>query len=257
MLEFTIAETQSGGSYLADCTSRNGLIQVEPLSTDLDRNAFWQSGQPPSWADKNGWGTDEYGHWVTFSITNKQGNRVTQRMRWIEPGTFQMGSPADEPERYDDEGPQHPVTISRGFWLFDTACTQALWEAVMGDNPSQFKGADRPVKNVRWNDCQTFLQRVNERLSGLDLALPSEAQWEYACRAGTTTPFSFGATITPEQVNYNGDYPYAGGKKGLNRQETVPVASLPPNPWGLYEMHGNVYEWCARPLALQLPGCPV
>ena len=92
--------------------------------------------------------------------------------------------------------------------------------------------------------ARTFSKRLNERLPGLDLALPSEAQWEYACRAGTTTPFSFGATITPEQVNYNGDYPYAGGKKGLYRQETVPVASLPANPWGLYEMHGNVWEWC-------------
>ena len=155
-----------------------------------------------------------------------------------------MGSPEDEPERYDDEGPQHPVMIGRGFWLFDTACTQALWEAVMGENPSRFKGADRPVENVSWNDCQDFLKRLNERLPGLDLALPSEAQWEYACRAGTTTPFSFGANITPEQVNYDGNYPYAGGKKGLYRQETVPVASLPPNPWGLYEMHGNVWEWC-------------
>ncbi len=113
----------------------------------------------------------------------------------------------------------------------------------MGNNPSRFKGAYRPVEQVTWNDCQDFLKRLNERLPGLDLELPSEAQWEYACRAGTTTPFSFGATITPEQVNYNGDYPYAGGKKGLNRQETVPVASLPPNSWGLYEMHGNVWEW--------------
>ncbi len=84
---------------------------------------------------------------------------------------------------------------------------------------------------------------MNERLPGLDLTLPSEAQWEYACRAGTTTPFSFGANITPEQVNYNGNYPYAGGEKGRYRQQTVPVASLPPNRWGLYEMHGNVWEW--------------
>ncbi|MCB1768240.1 MAG: formylglycine-generating enzyme family protein, partial [Candidatus Competibacteraceae bacterium] len=165
-------------------------------------------------------------------------------MRWIEPGVFQMGSPENEPERLSDEGPQHPVTIGQGFWLFDTACTQALWEAVMGKSPSRFKGDDRPVENVRWNDCQDFIKRLNERLSGLDPTLPSEAQWEYACRAGTTTPFSFGDNITPEQVNYNSNYPYAGGKKGRYRQETVPVASLPPNPWGLYEMHGNVWEWC-------------
>jgi len=242
-LEFVAAEKPPSGSYLADCTSRNGLIQVEPLSADsVDRNAFWRSGQPPSWADD--WGTDDYGHWVTFSVENQQGNKVTQRMRWIEPGAFQMGSPEDEPERWNAEGPQHPVMIGQGFWLSDTACTQALWEAVMGENRSRFKGADRPVEDVRWNDCQNFLDRLNERLPGLDLVLPSEAQWEYACRAGTTTPFSFGATITPQQVNYDGNFPYAGGKMGLYRQETVPVASLPPNPWGLHEMHGNVWEWC-------------
>ncbi len=236
------------GSYLGALRTVNRLVQIlrtTPASADPDRNAFWRSGQPPSWADKDGWGTDDYGHWVTFSITNQQGQQITQKMRWIEPGTFLMGSPEDEPERFDDEGPQHPVAIRQGFWLFDTACTQALWEAVMGQNPSQFKGPGRrPVEQVSWNGCQTFLKQLNERLPGLDLALPSEAQWEYACRAGTTTPFSFGDNITPEQVNYHGDYPYPGGKTGLYRQETVPVASLPPNLWGLFEMHGNVREWC-------------
>ena len=235
VMEFAVAETRPGGSHLVDITSRNGLIQIEAI------DPFWKSGQPPTWADD--WGTDKHGHWVTFSMEDKQGNKVTQRMRWIEPGTFQMGSPEDEPERFDWEGPQHQVTISRGYWLFDTACIQALWQAVMGNNPSRFQGSDRPVENVTWNDCQNFLKKLNERLPGLDLDLPSEAQWEYACRASTTTPFSFGADITPDQVNYNGNYPYAGGQKGVYREQTVPVASLPPNPWGLYEMHGNVWEW--------------
>ena len=213
------------------------MIQIEP-----DPNLFWKSGQPPRWADD--WGTDDYGHWVTFSVKGQQGDKITQRLRWIEPGMFLMGSPEDEPERRYNEGPQHPVTIRRGFWLFDTACTQALWEAVMGDNPSRFEGADHPVERVSWNDCQDFLNRLNAIKPGLDLSLPSEAQWEYACRAGTTTPFSFGDNITSEQVNYNGNYPYASGKKGVYRKETVPVASLPPNRWGLYEMHGNLWEWC-------------
>jgi formylglycine-generating enzyme required for sulfatase activity len=235
-LEFVAAETLPSGSHLADCTSHNGLIRIDPLPADSDRYAFWRSDQPPSWADD--WGTDDYGHWVTFSV-----KWVTQKMRWIEPGTFQMGSPDDEPERYDREGPQHPVTIGQGFWLFDTACTQALWEAVMDENPSRFQGDDRPVEYVSWNDCQAFLNRLNERVPRLDLTLPSEAQWEYACRAGTITPFSFGLNITHKQVNYNGEYPYADGKKSFYRQQTVPVASLPPNPWGLYEMHGNVWEW--------------
>jgi formylglycine-generating enzyme required for sulfatase activity len=152
-----------------------------------------------------------------------------------------MGSPPTEAERSDNEGPQHEVTISKGFWLFDTACTQALWQAVMG--PRFFKGSDRPVGSVSWDDVQGFLQRI-KRVPGVDLRLPTEAQWEYACRAGTATPFSFGETIASDQVNYDGDYPYAGGRKGLYRRETVPVASLPANSWGLYEMHGNVWEWC-------------
>lgn len=144
-------------------------------------------------------GSDRFGLWSEIAIESSQGEPVIQCLRWIPPGRFWMGSPKDEPERWDDEGPQHRVTISQGFWLFDTACTQVLWQAVMGSNPSAFKGADRPVETVSWNDCQDFLKRLNERLPGLDLSLPTEAQWEYACRAGTTTPFSFGANITPER----------------------------------------------------------
>jgi formylglycine-generating enzyme required for sulfatase activity len=96
-----------------------------------------------------------------------------------------MGSPESEEGRWDDEGPPHEVSIATGFWIFDTPCTHALWEVVMGTNPSQFKGPDRPVETVSWDDCQEFVRRVNERLVGLKLGLPSEAQWEYACRAGS------------------------------------------------------------------------
>ncbi|MER2517239.1 MAG: formylglycine-generating enzyme family protein, partial [Candidatus Accumulibacter phosphatis] len=170
---------------------------------------------------------------------------IRQRCRWIEAGHFRMGSPADEPAHLENEA-QHEVTLSRGFWLADTACTQALWQAVTGANPSEFQDDVRnPVENVSWRDVQAFLSELNRRMPGLQARLPSEAEWEYACRAGTTTPFSFGDDISPEQVNYNGDSPYAGGEKGLNREKTVPVGSLPANPWGLYEMHGNVWEWCA------------
>ena len=167
-----------------------------------------------------------------------------------------MGSPVDEAERFEDESPQHEVTISRGFWLFDTACTQALWQAVMGDNPSHFKGADRPVENVSFEDVAVFLERLNERLPGLDLVLPTEAQWEYACRAGTDTPFSFGANITTDQVNYAGFAPYAGAAEGEYRGQTVPVGSLPANPWGLFEMHGNVREWCVDTWHESYDGAP-
>jgi formylglycine-generating enzyme required for sulfatase activity len=160
-----------------------------------------------------------------------------------------MGSPPDEPERYENEGPVHEVRFAEGFWLAETACAQDLWTEVMGENPSRFKDSGdslrRPVERVSWNDVQTFLKTINERVRGLDLVLPSEAQWEYACRAGATTPFSFGGNIDPGAVNYDGGFPYAGATKGLDRGKTVPVCSLPPNPWGLYEMHGNVWEWCA------------
>ena len=136
------------------------------------------------------------------------------------------------------------MTLTKGFWLADTACTQALWQAVMGENPSSFRGADRPVEQVSWEDCQEFLERVNNETPRLNLRFPTEAEWEYACRAGTTTPFWFGAAITTDQVNFDGNYPYADGEKGRFREETVPVKTLPPNGWGLYEMHGNLWEWC-------------
>ncbi len=168
---------------------------------------------------------------------------ITQRLRWIGPGRLLMGSPADEQDRFKDER-QHEVCHTRGFWLAETACTQALWQAVMGDNPSGFNGERRPVDTVSWIDVQRFLERLNSAEPGLTARLPTEAEWEYACRAGTTTPFSFGEDIDPAQANYNGNYPYCGDTKGLYREQTVDVASLPANPWGLYEMHGNLWEWC-------------
>ena len=188
-------------------------------------------------------GVDEFGLYAGFAVGD-----IAQRSRWIEPGTFLMGSPGNETDRSDDET-QHVVRLSRGYWLADTACTQAMWQAVMGDNASNFKDDRRPrnpVEQVSWKDVvQEFVPRLNRLVPGLEAGLPSEAQWEYACRAGTQTAFSFGETTTPEQVNYNGNYPYKGGRKGLNRQHTVPVGSLPANEWGLYEMHGNVWEWCS------------
>ncbi len=169
---------------------------------------------------------------------------VTQRFVWIEPGSFLMGSPEDEAGRRGDET-QHEVTLTKGFWLADTACTQGLWQAVVGNNPSHFQGKKRnPVEQVSWYDAQRFIEKLQRRVAGLELRLPTEAEWEYGCRAGTTTPFSFGDELTPNLVNYDGEIPYADGARGLYRMKTVAVASLPANAWGLYEMHGNVWEWC-------------
>ena len=188
-------------------------------------------------------GIDEYGTYADLHISTGYG-KATQRMRWIEPGTFLMGSPSCEAERWDNEGPQHLVTLTKGFWLADTACTQALWQAVMGNNPSYFRDNEQnPVENVSWNDVQEFLRTIETLLPGVEACLPTEAQWEYACRAGTTTVFSFGNQITPKQANYDGGYPYADGEEGEYRGSTLPVKSLPINAWGLYDMHGNVAEW--------------
>ncbi|MCI0734633.1 MAG: formylglycine-generating enzyme family protein [Methylococcaceae bacterium] len=200
------------------------------------RSWLEQGFEKPEWADD--FGVDEYGMYAIFKFKN-----VAQTMRWIPPGSFTMGSPEDEPERRDGETP-HEVLLTRGFWLADSACTQALWEAVMGNTPIMFKGPDRPVENVSWDEAQALIMKINAGRPGLTLRMPSEAEWEYACRAGTITPFWFGDNIRPEQVNYNGGYPYAGAEKGQYRGQTLAVKSLPCNGWGLYEMHGNVWEWC-------------
>lgn len=165
----------------------------------------------------------------------------------IPAGRFTMGSPETEPERHESEGPQRPVTIARPFALGRYAVTQAEWQALMGNNPSRFKGDRNPVERVSWEDAQAFIKKLNAKL-GLSAAdayrLPSEAEWEYACRVGTTTPFWWGRTITSKQANYDGNYTYNNGAKGEYRQSTVSVDQFDPNPFGLYQTHGNVYEWC-------------
>jgi sulfatase modifying factor 1 len=171
------------------------------------------------------------------------GGGVEMTFAWCPPGTFLMGSPAGEAERSDDEL-QHRVTLTKGFWLGIHQVTQAQWQAVMGDNPSNFKGVDLPVDNVSWEDCQKFVEKAGKKI-GKEFRVPTEAEWEYACRAGTTTPFSFGQTISTDQANYDGNYTYADGRKGVYRKKTTPVGTFPANLWGLHDMHGNVWEWCA------------
>ena len=163
---------------------------------------------------------------------------VEYAFRWCPAGTFMMGSPASEPGRRDNET-QHSVTLSHGFWMLETQVTQAMWESVMRSNPSHFKGAKLPVEMVSWNDCQEYIKKLNELLAGTPVApagyqfsLPTEAQWEYACRAGTTTAYHFGDTLTQQQANFDGN-------------QTKEVGSYPANVWGLKDMHGNVWERCA------------
>jgi formylglycine-generating enzyme required for sulfatase activity len=198
-------------------------------------------------------GLDIIGPFANLSVTGANGQH-TQTFRYIAPGRFLMGSPEaetaglDNSNVYEDERPQHYVTISDGFWLADTACTQGFWQAIMGENPSRFTaenqgGPNHPVEQVSWNMIQPFLQKLSALLPNCLVTLPTEAEWEYACRAGTATPFSFGDAIDAGQVNC-GNYNYGGGK-GEGRGHTVAVKDLPANDWGLYQMHGNVWEWCA------------
>ena len=162
------------------------------------------------------------------------------KMLWVQPGTFMMGSPIGESVHEDDKS-QHSVTLTEGFWLGKHEVTQVQWEAVMSSNPSEFKSGDRPVERVTWLDATSFCEKLTElenkagRLpAGMSYQLPTEAQWEYACRAGTQTAYAYGDSLTADHANIDG---VIGA--------TVKVGRHKPNAWGFHDMHGNVWEWCA------------
>ncbi|HEX8846972.1 MAG TPA: formylglycine-generating enzyme family protein [Pyrinomonadaceae bacterium] len=180
---------------------------------------------------------------------------------YIPAGTFMMGSSdaevqaayenlrlystAAKLEWFIPEKPKHQVMIREGFYMGRYEVTQAQWQKVMGDNPSNFKACNQcPVENISWNETQEFIRRMNARGDGYKYRLPTEAEWEYACRAGTTTAFAFGDSLSSEQANFDGNQPYGGAAKRTYRYKTTPVGSFQPNAWGLYDMHGNVWEWC-------------
>jgi formylglycine-generating enzyme required for sulfatase activity len=254
---------------------RTGVIDLLPIDHPL------ADGTGPAWAAE--WGDDdEFGPFAILEVpcdekllADKRSAgcpMVRQRWRYIPPGEFLMGSPVDEAGHYEREGPQHRVRLTQGFWIADTPCTQGLWHAVMGTNPSRFEDDERPVERVSWLETQQFLTRLNERIPTLRAALPTEAQWEYACRAGSTTPiYGTQSGSTPWRIEGHNNAPaldpiaWYGGNSGLDFElsEGADSSSWPekqyphrkagthrvglklPNPWGLYDMLGNVWEWCA------------
>ena len=169
-------------------------------------------------------------------------NSIGMKFVWIRPGSFLMGNPKDEKKGFNE--PLHRVTLTKGFYMGVFAVTQEEWAQVIDTLPSEFRGEKNlPVENVSWDECQAFIKELRTK-DKKPYRLPTEAEWEYACRAGTKTQFHFGDTIGRDQVNYDCWYPYGNDKRDVRREKTTPVGTFPANAWGLHDMHGNVAQWC-------------
>jgi formylglycine-generating enzyme required for sulfatase activity len=189
---------------------------------------------------------------IAWTATDSEGTLtlpggVIMKFAWIPPGKFLMGTPVSEGGRDSDEKPQHEVTISNGFWMGVTEVTQPQWESVMPSNPSQFRGELLPVDSVTWNECQQFVARLNVG-RGAVFQLPTESQWEYACRAGSTTPFFFGYDAA-QLINFAWYF-------NNSSSATHPVGLKKPNPWGLFDIYGNQEEWCQDVYQSNYKGAP-
>ena len=202
---------------------QDGTEFILKPATQAGKKAKWQ-GDYNAWAWASDYGIDQYGLWAVLSVKS-----VNFKLRWIAEGSFIMGSPEDEKGRFDGEI-QHKVTLTKGFWLAETSVTQAQWQSIMGNKQSKPKESNLPVNYVSWKDCQSFIKKLKRLVPEFNPQLPSEAQWEYACRAGTKTAYWWGDIFDKSKAN--------------NSDTLKEESNMPQNQWGLRSMSGNVREWC-------------
>jgi formylglycine-generating enzyme required for sulfatase activity/uncharacterized caspase-like protein len=232
-----------GGTGLLTAFGLKEIFKITTIPGTIPKPELLTSDFLTVTVDKTGKIVNKENHQAKY-LKEDLGNNITLDMVQIPGGSFKMGSPESEKGRYESESPQHEVNVP-AFSMGKFVVTQEQYQQIMGNNPSHFteKGAKRPVEQVSWNNAVEFCQKLSEK-TGREYRLPSEAEWEYACRAGTTTPFHFGETITTELANYDGTYIYAFEPKGKNLGQTTNVYSFSPNAFGLYNMHGNIWELC-------------
>jgi formylglycine-generating enzyme required for sulfatase activity/serine/threonine protein kinase len=226
--------------------------QQKQMAAQLERKRLLKEAEMKQQSAANDFNTAQIGDTRMVDL----GSGVKLTLCYCPAGSFTMGSPASEAGRSGDED-QVQVRISRSYWLAKTECTQAQWRAVMGSEPSSFKGDNLPAESVSWEEAQEFMAKLNSKNllpAGWKWSLPSEAQWEYACRAGTTSVFSPGDSLTSHQANFDGNYPFGSVAKGPYLEKTSSVGKYSANAWGLLDMHGNVSEWCSDWFSQNLSG---